>query len=268
LWILLAGLAGLFLIPQEVRLWCLRRDLRIFQDPVAAIEFIRVLWQVEASVLALSITVIIFAFQAVFSYRRDVKLYEFAEDIHLFPVFYVGVVGLILDGLVLLGVGNGAPGGSAASWVVIVSGSSFPLLAMLFTRTVRALDPDKLHRRRLTRIREEAHKAAELEIFERIAQNVLVRRCEETGIEFSPFFAGSPPAGSRDIIAPLSGYVADINLKKLESLTEDGSSGVKLLVYVGARVAKGRVIIVLPPSATEKSVRRSRQVVRIEEDGG
>jgi hypothetical protein len=160
LWILLVGLAGLYLVPSEVRLWRLDLRLSFFEGPTEAAQFLRTLWQVEASVLALSIAVIIFAFQAVSASRHNIKLYEFAEDVHLFPVFYVGVVGLIVDGLVLLGFGNGAPAGGAASWAVVVSGSTFPLLALLFTRTVRALDPDELHRRRLARIREEAHRAA------------------------------------------------------------------------------------------------------------
>ncbi|HVF03137.1 MAG TPA: hypothetical protein VNA27_17585 [Rubrobacteraceae bacterium] len=65
LWILLVGLAGLYLLPSEVQLFRLRRSLSFFDDPTEASEFLRTLWQVEASVLALSITVIVFAFQAV-----------------------------------------------------------------------------------------------------------------------------------------------------------------------------------------------------------
>lgn len=265
-WILLVGLAGLYLVPSEVKLWRLHFRLSFFEEPTEAAEFLRTLWQVEASVLALSITVIIFAFQAVSTSRHNIKLYEFAEDVHLFPIFYVGVVGLIVDGLVLLGFGNGAPAGGAASWAVVASGSAFPLLALLFTRTVRALDPDELHRRRLARIREEAHRAAEQEIFERFARGLLERQCSEADIELHLFLAGSPPAGSGEIVAPLSGQVRDIDPRKLKSLTEGGLSGVKLLVYVGARVAEGQTIIVLPPSATKKTAKWARQVVRIEED--
>lgn len=266
-WILLVGLAGL-LIPNEVKIWRWHQRLTLFADPDKAAEFLRTLWQVEASVLALSITVIIFAFQAVSTSRHNIKLYEFAEDVHLFPIFYVGVVGLIVNGLVLLGLSNGAPAGGAASWAVLVSGSAFPLLAWLFARTVRALDPDELHRRRLVRIREETYRAAEQEIFERFARDLLERRCDEAGIELHLFLAGSPPAGSREITAPHSGHVRDIDLNKLKSLTEGGSSDVKLLVHIGSGVAEGQTIIVLPPSATEKIERRARQVVRIEEVEG
>jgi biotin carboxyl carrier protein len=268
LWILLVGLAGLWLVPTEVRLWRWHRRLSLFERPTQAAEFVRTLWQVEASVVALSITVIIFAFQAVSTSRHNIKLYEFAEDVHLFPVFYVGVVGLIVDGLVLLGFGNGAPAGGAASWAILVSGSAFPLLAWLFTRTVRALDPDELHRRRLARIREETYQAAEHEIFQRFAQDLLEQRCNEANVELHRFLLGSPPAGSKEIAAPLSGHVRDIDPKKLKSLTEGGLSGVKLLVYVGARVAEGQTIVVLPSSATKKVEKRARQVVRIEEDEG
>ncbi len=254
------------MFPSEVRLLEWRLGLSFFEEPTEAAEFLRTLWQVEASVLALSIAVIIFAFQAVSSSRYRIKLYEFAEDVHLFPVFYVGIVGLVVDGLVLLGFGNGAPAGGAASWAIIVSGSSFPLLALLFTNTVRALDPDELHRRRLVRMREEVSRAVEQEIFERIALNLLEHRCQAAGIEFRPFLSDSPSPGSKEITAPLNGYVSDIDLRKLQSLTEGGLSGVKLLVYVGARVAEGQTILILPSVATKSAVRKAQKVVCIEKD--
>src|SRR5215212_9618324 len=226
-WILFVGLAGIFLFPFDVR------RLSRFEGATDTTEFLRTLWQVEASALALSIAVIIFAFQVVSSSGYGIKLYEFAEDVHLFPVFYVGVVGLIVDGLVLLGFGNGAPAGGAGFWAVVVSGSTFPLLAWLFASTVRALDPDELHRRRLARIREETYRAAEQEIFERFARDLLERWCREANVELRLFLAGPRPAGSREIVAPRSGHVRDIDPKKLKSLTEGGLTGVRLLVDVG-----------------------------------
>ncbi|HVF03138.1 MAG TPA: hypothetical protein VNA27_17590 [Rubrobacteraceae bacterium] len=180
----------------------------------------------------------------------------------------MGIVGLVVDGLVLLGFGNGAPAGGASSWAIIISGSSFPLLALLFTNTVRALDPDELHRRRLVRIREEVSQAAEQEIFERIALNLLESQCQAARIELRLFLSGSPPPGSEEILAPSTGYVRDINTRKLKSLTEGVLSGVKLLVYVGAGVAEGQTVIVLPPSATERTARKAQKVIRTEKDEG
>ena len=132
--------------------------------------------------LALSIAVIIFAFQAVPPFGNRPRLYEFAEDAFLFPVFYSGLVGLIVNGLVLLGVGNSAPAGGAASWAVLVSESALPLLAVLFAYTVRALDPQVLHLRRLARVRTAVKRAAESEVFERIAFNLLKARCHSFGV--------------------------------------------------------------------------------------
>jgi hypothetical protein len=261
-WILFVGLAGIFLFPFDVR------RLSRFEGATDTTEFLRTLWQVEASALALSIAVIIFAFQVVSSSGYGIKLYEFAEDVHLFPVFYVGIVGLVVDGLVLLGFGNGAPAGSAASWAIIVSGSSFPLLALLFTNTVRVLDPEELHRRRLVRMRQEVSRAVEREITERIALNLLEHQCEEAGIEFSPFPLASPAPDSEEITAPWNGYVDDIDTRKLASLADGDVSSVKLFVYVGARVAEGQAVLVLPSSATEKKLRQGRKVVRIVEDVG
>jgi hypothetical protein len=144
------GVAGLFL-PSEIPLYWWSPKLNLFSLEGDAERFITALWQVQGAVLALSIAVIVFAFQAVPSSRYGIKLYEFAEDTRLFPVFNWGIVGLLVDGLVLLGCGRGAPAGNAGSWAVVVSMSSFVTVAWLFWRTVVALDPDRLHRLRLER---------------------------------------------------------------------------------------------------------------------
>jgi hypothetical protein len=122
------GVAGLFL-PSELPLYWWSPKLNLFSLEGDAERFITALWQVQGAVLALSIAVIVFAFQAVPSSRYGIKLYEFAEDTRLFPVFNWGIVGLLVDGLVLLGCGRGAPAGSAGSWAVVVSMSSFVTVA-------------------------------------------------------------------------------------------------------------------------------------------
>jgi len=158
------GLAGTFLFPSylDVMPGCGERviGLTLFDSKPEAAEFIRTLWQVEGAVLALSITVIVFAFQAIGSSRYGASLYEFAQDTKIFPVFYWGVVGLVVDGLVLLGIGKGAPAGGAGTWAVAVSFSSLPLVALVFSGTILALDPARLHDRRVRRLRQEVGRSS------------------------------------------------------------------------------------------------------------
>lgn len=101
------GLAGIFLFPSDLDVvpGCGEHGvgLTLFDSKPEAAEFIRTLWQVEGAVLALSITVIVFAFQAIGSSRYGASLHEFAQDTNIYPVFYWGIVGLVIDGLVLLG---------------------------------------------------------------------------------------------------------------------------------------------------------------------
>jgi hypothetical protein len=240
------------------------------QAPDEAEEFLRTLWQVEASVLALSIAVIIFAFQAISSPESGLELYEFAEDTHLFPIFYLGIVGLILDGYVLLGFGSGAPGGGAALVATCVSGLAFPLLAWVFAGTIGALAPEQLQRRRIKRFRRAARSAVEQEVFERIALNLLEQKCEQMAIDFQPLYAGSPTPGSHEVTAPTGGSVRDINLRRLRFLAylvrRGGQARVSLQMRVGSRVFEGRTVIVLPPHAGKLARRLAPWVFRIRKE--
>ena len=271
-WLLLVGMAGVWLFPSRVCIYKWSLDLTLFDSTAEASDFIKVLWQVEASVLALSIAVIIFAFQSVPATRYGIKLHEFARDTRLFPVFYWGVVGLLVALLVLLGIGNDAPAGGAGSWAVFVSGSSLLLVAVVFSGTVRALDPDRLHNRRLERLRREVDRAVERDILHTIAYNLLQERCEKAGIRLASISSASLPTGAKAITAPRTGQVRDIDLKKLEVLTngatsqEGGSSGFELRVYLRMKVLQGQTMLVLPPSASDELVEKAKAVVRLEEE--
>jgi hypothetical protein len=122
-------------------------SLRPLRDEETARTYLQVLWQVEAAMLALSLAVIIFVFQAVYASRLRGSLRSFAEAVGLFPIIYVGVTGLALTGMVLLGGGRAAPGGWAATWAIVWAAGTLALLASLFVRTLRAIDPRQLHKR-------------------------------------------------------------------------------------------------------------------------
>jgi hypothetical protein len=61
--------------------------LRTLSSASDAGQFLQVLWQVEAAALALSLAIVIFAFQAVYATRLRGSLRQFAEETGLFPIF-------------------------------------------------------------------------------------------------------------------------------------------------------------------------------------
>ena len=233
-------------------------------------EFLRAIWQVEASVLALSIAVIIFAFQAVSSSELGVELGEFAEDTHLFPVFYLGIVGLVLVGFVQLGIGNGVLDVEAALVATVVSGSTLLTLAWLFANTIGALAPEQLQRRRTERFERAAGKRVDREVLENIAYNLLEEECQRAGVDFRPLLPGAVAPGAHEVRANRGGNVRDVNLRKLRSLAnrvrQGEQVGLSLLVSLGSRVAEGQVIIILPPWTDERAKRLAQRVVRIVEE--
>lgn len=282
------GLAGIFLLPSDLDVMpgCGEHSigLVLFDSKPDAAEYIRTLWQVEGAVLALSITVIVFAFQAIGSSRYGASIYEFAQDTRIYLVFYWGVVGLVVDGLVLLGLGEGAPNGGAGTWAVAVSLSSLPLVALVFSGTIRALDPDRIHDRRVRRLREEVGRTVEREIFERIALSLLEQRCGRAGVRLRLFSSDPVPEDGVVVQATRAGRVRNIDLSRLGSLQPTSGenavspSSPELRVRLGQEVALGQVVVVVPPSAVpegssassaqKKIEKRARGVVKLERDQG
>ncbi len=135
-----------FLVP--IQPWITIGGFSVFDHGARSTSstFIEVLWQVQGAALGLSLAVVLFVFQSVHGNRLGGSLRDFAEETWLFPIFYAGLIGLVLDGLVLLGIGQGAPGGWAASWAVIWAAGTAVALGFLFVFTIHAIDPRALHR--------------------------------------------------------------------------------------------------------------------------
>ncbi len=89
------------------------------------------MWQVAAGVVGLSIAVAVFAFQGLAQGRSTRVLAESGAAPRLLSAVYLGVTGLLVNGLALLGLGRDAPAGWAALWATAVIGSSLVSLAFL-----------------------------------------------------------------------------------------------------------------------------------------
>jgi hypothetical protein len=224
-------------------------------------SFLQALWQVEGAALGLSLAVVLFAFQAVYGQRRAATLGEFAEETWLFPIFYAGLLGLVVDGVVLLGGGRGAPGGWAATWAAVWAGGTAVSLAWLFVRTVRALEPSELQELRLRRIDSAVRREVEDVIFRRIALNRLHQYLEEIQVD-SPVLLGSPQRGRIAVSARHEGMISDIKLHRLARAAAHARrlklNKPQVRVHIGNHVRAGTQIAWLDQEQMRTARRLSR----------
>jgi hypothetical protein len=229
---------GLAYLPWSV-------SFRPLRNPAKAHDLLQVLWQVQAAALALSLAVVIFIFEAVYGRRLRPELRSLAEAIWLPPIFYGGVFGLLLDGMVLLGGGHGAPGGWAATWTLIWAALTGLLLVALFILMLGHIEPTALHALRLADVQRQVERATEDVVVDRVALVLLRDLCQQNGIEFVPVFGSLSAPNLTAVAAGRSGVVRDINLWRVGrvgrlsgelAVTRDGNELPVLLVRLGTRV--------------------------------
>jgi hypothetical protein len=109
--------------------------------------FLGTLWQVVAAAVGLSVAMIAFAFGAFLTSGQAQfggSLAEFAIESKLLRAIRLGVLTLLMDGAVLLGIGVGAPGGWAGMWATLVSALTLLQVLVIVQGTVRSLNPSEL----------------------------------------------------------------------------------------------------------------------------
>jgi hypothetical protein len=121
--ILTATIAILFVPSPE--------HLQALSEAKNATAFLGVAWPVTGGSLAFSVVVLVFAFQAIAAARESIGIRDLAAGTPLLVVVYLGIAAVLTDGLAVLRIGYQAPGGWAATWATIVSGSAMALLALL-----------------------------------------------------------------------------------------------------------------------------------------
>lgn len=245
-----------------------RRSLEPFSSTTRASSFLQALWQVEGVTLAIALTVVVFVFATVYSSRIGGSLRQFAEETGLFPIFYVGLVSLGLDAIVLLGGGEGAPGGWAATWASGWGGLDGLLLGVLFVSTIRAIEISAMERRRLARARREVQHETERVVLKRIALNSLLEYGKRVGIEYTPTFGTSPSPTAVAITAGRVGEIADIRLKPLGRLgrlaRKRGLPQPRLSAQLDLRVGADTELLWLEPEALKGRPRpRPRRVFKL-----
>jgi hypothetical protein len=234
-----------------------------------AADFTQTLWQVEAGVLALFLTVAVFAFEAVGSRRFREPFVEFAEDTNFFAVLYLGLGALAATGLVASGHGYGSDGRWALAWVVTLAALELLGLPRLMAKILRLLDPGRLQERRLGKLRQTARRHVHEDIVEQFALSFLQEECVAADIDFSVWDT-SIASASRTVFAPQDGVVSDIDLARLRATGLDPgirtgqSMKPSLRVRLGSVVARGDPLLVLPQSTCASQFRRASRAFRVE----
>lgn len=240
----------------------------LLTDAAKGPQFISTLWTVEASTIALSIAVIVFALQSIVTASPGSgSLKEVVEDSHLLWLIRLGIAGLLLDGLVLLGVGPGAPTGWPATWACLLSLASIPALGIAIRFSLTSVDPGILHIRRLRRLRSRVDEAVRDEMLQRLAQAHLTTWADSNAVT-AELLVRQVPLGWTPVAAPRDGIVADVKLSRFEHLTQRvmlGQRQTSALVFVsiGSLVQRGRPLCALPPAASALEQCRARSAFRV-----
>lgn len=239
---------GVLFIPVEVGFGALA-------DQASARDFLSTLWQVEGGTIALTLTLILVAFEAIWRGRFRGSVRRFADEVWLLYAVAAAFASLIGIAVTLLGWGEGAPGGWAATWAVCMSGLAFGAVPIVLVRTLLLMNPAALHERRLRQIRGEVHDAVDEEAFERLAYGELKTRTEQvSALELAPMLMWRPRETLVAVEAAAAGVVTDIRIGRLariaRKLQKDEEKAVTVAVYVGQYAPRGSVLALVSKHAS------------------
>lgn len=232
----------------------------LFDDPENAKEIVTLIFQVEATSIALVVAVIVFSLQTVARGGAIQRLREFVADTHLLLFFYVALAGLVADGYVLLFRPAAGPQPWPATWAALLSGIGIYLIGILFIATLRAIDPANIKDHRVRKLNEASRRVAEREVRRAIANGLLARRCQAAGLAYSPFALG---AGPHPVGAGQSGVIVDVSLRLIDLLGQR-VKGAQATVHIrmGQHVGADSTIVTL--AAPDENIERLiRRMVRI-----
>jgi hypothetical protein len=246
-------------------------DLPTMSETFARVEssedFLQTMWQVVAGALGLSVAMIAFAFEAFFSSsHRQVggSLREFAGETRLLIVVRLGVAALLIDGLVLLGVGHEAPMGWAALWATFLSAMTLLGVPYVLSKVVKALEVDELLRMRRKRLRQTVAEAMWQQLLGQAADAIL--------------FATPDLGVRRELLKPKAevalrpateGVVRDVYLGALARLAAVRAApgkdvSVSVLVGLGTRVSPQSEVLGMTDESDGWVRRWAMRAVRIE----
>jgi hypothetical protein len=218
-------------------------------------DFLSTLWQVEAGTIALTLSLILVAFEAIWRGRFRGSVRRFAEEVGLLYAVAAAFVSLVTIGVCLLGWGEGAPAGWAATWTVCLSGVAYAAIPVVLIRTLLLMNPSTVHERRLAQIRGEVHDAVDEEAFERLAYGELNERAErESSLDLQPILVGEVDGGLIPLESSKAGIVSDIRIGRIARMARDLQKGdektLVLATAVGQYISRDSPLTFISSSAS------------------
>lgn len=253
---------GILFLPLDVRFGA-------FADEASASNFLSTLWQVAAGTIALTLTLILVAFEAIWRSRFRGSVRRFADEVSLLYAVAAAFVSLVAIAVTLLGWGQDAPGGWAATWSVCLTALAFGAVPIVLVRTLLLMNPATMHERRLQQIRGEVHAAVDEEAFERLAYDELKTRTEGMeALDLAPMLLWRSKENLVAVEAHSAGVVTDIKIGRLariaRRLQNEDENAVTVAVYVGQYAPRGSVLALASPDASRWRRWRIRRAFTID----
>jgi hypothetical protein len=236
-----------------------------FETPRDSREFLQTLWQVVAAAVGLSVAMIAFAFEAFMgSAQRQFggSLREFANQTHLLRGIRFGVLALLVDGAVLLGLGVDAPYGWAAMWGTALSAFTLIQVLRVIQGTILNLGQQRLLSLRRRHLEQVVDAALRRQLLSQAAEIVLARG------DFPALQRGWFGEGGAELRAQDSGLLHDIWLGPLARLAVrhrqiSPSMRIVLRVGLGEEIDDGAVLAEVPTGTSGRDKARVRRQIRL-----
>jgi hypothetical protein len=233
-------------------------------------EFLQTLWQVVAAAVGLTVAMVAFAFEAfIGSEQRQFggSLRAYATETGVLRIVRLGVAALLINGAVLLGIGDGAPAGWAGMWVAAVAGATLLGVLYVIESTIRSLAPAQLVRIRRQQLERVVNVALRAQLLTQAADLVLR---EGNGLPVERRYL--PESGLR-IEAGKVGELHDIRLGSLARIGmrhARSSSGIKILTLVSLdqELSEDTELVVVPAGLPPRLRSRARRAFCVDSPGG
>lgn len=239
----------------------------VLNDAGESRVYVQTLWQVVAASVALSVAMIGFVFEAFANAaQRSLggSLREFARETGLQFTLTLGFVALVIDGMVLLGLGTDAPRGWAAAVGIGVSGATIGIaLPFVFARTLRSLEFDYLVSLRRRQIERLARNAMIAQLLGQVGDGLLGQhqiRALDRGV-----WVGSDQV---PIEPPSTGRLWDIRTARLSKLARHrppsgAVQNIDVLTTLGDRVGHGRAALAVESGRSARWTRAARRAIKV-----
>jgi hypothetical protein len=236
-----------------------------FESVKTGEAFLQTLWQVVAAAVGLTVAMVAFAFEAFLgSEQRQFggSFGAYARETGVLLIVRLGVAALILDGAVLLGIGEGAPAGWAAMWATLIAAVTLLGVLSVIERTVRSLAPEQLVKARRRRLDRVVELALRNQLMGQAAE-VILREGNDLAVERTLV-----ASGGKRIRSGRAGALVDVRIGTLGRIAvRHASPGapVKLrtLIGLGQEITEETEVAVLPSDLPPRLRRRVRRAFRI-----